>query len=243
MKSILTIAVIGCILFFSSPLSACENCSKEVKHSLHKGSCALQFALTGDLWNLQMEDLMGSFFSGKIHLSDKRAIRMGIQLSGGKEDRDGSTTQGERRTSLDRHSTSGSISLVLQPVWYLRANDNIHFNVGIGPNVSFGRATSSQTNYIQNSSDGPVTTSNLIEEKKKNYFLGVEGTVGVELFLKKNLSFTTEFHPSLGYGFLKSEYTNRYDLASGSYDQQSEETRENLQFNSNAVRIGLSFYF
>jgi hypothetical protein len=245
MKSILALILIGSSVLASPSFSAAEITADTVAHSLHKGSCAMQFALGGDLFHLQMTGFMGSFFSGKYHLSDKQAIRVGIGISGNKKAEDEADSPQESPPSSyskrDYHTNAVVISFVAQYIWYLRTNENIHFNVGLGPNLTYKHSKSLTTVHYEAGYQGnPSASKVLMDDRFKEYLAGLEAMVGTELFLKKNLSLLAEFHPFLGYDFSKHNSSRR---TSGQNSVNSEEKTEDIQYGSNGVRFGLSFYF
>jgi len=245
------IVILLCGLLVSSSFSQALNYDKgKAKHSLHKGSWALQFALTGSLMELRMIDYMGSFFSGKYHFSDKRALRLGVEFSGSSEDRNSSNNDeyqsGFRNSEDNRQSSSHYIALVFQHLWYLRANNNIHFYMGIGPDLSWRISNYSSDADVDYSNENDVNSSQNITKKKSiSYYLGFQGSIGVELFTSKNLSLLVEFYPWLGYSYLRYErnYDKEQSAGEESISTQEIDTTKVFNYRTNEVKLGLSFYF
>ena len=86
-RRIMQLAVLLVLVTFYTSIHAEECQAKNTEHSLYKGAYAVNFGLSGDLWNLSIDDYWGSTFSGKYHLTNNRALRIGLEMRGRVESR------------------------------------------------------------------------------------------------------------------------------------------------------------
>jgi hypothetical protein len=248
MNRLIALVVIGLVTLSSTTIAG-ENEEQATKHSLHKGAFALNFGLSGSLLDISLRDYMDSYFSGKYQLSDKRALRFGINFSGSSEDRDYDRTRVYNSTSSyhdqteDRSSSGNQVSLFLQYIWYIKNNKNYYFTMGIGPTMDLRRTEydSDNTNY-QYDPDGNSENRSLNNGLYENYFVGLTGSIGVEIFVVSNLSLLAEFHPSIGYTFSERS-DNQLNSQQNYRDSSYREKTKKLSYKSNHVRLGISVYF
>lgn len=245
-KHLLFLFSLLCVVVLAQPLF-----SQEKETPLKKGAWALQFQLSGSLLDFTVRDYLGTTFSGKYHLSERRAIRFGINISGSSLDsqnnNEGFYGPDEHRVAnSDVTSSDHSIQFVEHHLWYPRQTDGIYLFAGFGP--TFG-LTVRKYNLLEELIDEDEAPQNLAETHYKLeqiYFLGLSGVLGIEYFLFKNVGITAEFQSMLGYnyGSIKTEHTINSALNSDSNRIYTEtQTSRGFNYRSNSVKIGASIYF
>lgn len=239
------------------------------KNSLIAGSKAFLFEVDG-LLNIDFSGFNGATLSYKFHSSSRKAYRIGLSLSGSVSD--GDVFASSHRTSINfaipdtnisSISTSGpnqSENLVLDinvvRLFYSSVNQKVSGFIGLGPAVGVRWLSTSTSNLAVT----PSTSSTIVSEriqtsdrKDKGWNIGVNGLVGVEWFVRTNISFMSEFGSTLAYDWSRSERTDIrideiYDTVSGPITRIETTTfshskNRGLLLRNSVVRLGLSVYF
>lgn len=177
------------------------------QNSLQEGKFALQFRLDG---SFTLKAFHGSSFSMKYHLSDYFALRAGVMIS--------NYSQIYNKLNGVDTSTSNSneVELITELIYYLKVVDDIALFTGGG--LSYSRYGNENQN--NNNSD---------------WALGLSGIVGMEWFVKKNISLSAEYSLKLNYAD-----SNHEGYISGAWTQTH---FTSVYFSSyNQFKIGVSLY-
>ncbi len=228
-------AFLGAALLYSVAFSQADSQpTLNGENSLYDGSSSLQFQISD---NFSLSAFKGLAFSGKKHISDKTAIRLGVDIyvsSSGNDTH--STYQQPNDSSFTSENNSNfwaSSGFDIQYIRYTSLKSPIHFFWGAGPNFRYQR-TSYESERITLST-GAISTRN---DENKSLSAGMSGIAGVEWFAVKNISFLAEYGSSLYYQWMKSTIHNNTPQKSSS----SSETNS-LVFSPASVRLGISLYF
>jgi hypothetical protein len=220
-------------------------------NSLQKGNWALQFEMYGGFLTFQIREYLGATFSGKYHISDNRALRVGLDIDGASTDfaveSDQKNQDYARETTSDGTNSNHNLNLVLQHLWYLRENNGIHLYTGLGPMIYINTKRVDQTDDLYHESETDFVDDKTVRHSTdKNYFLGLSGSIGVEYFIKQNLGLSFEFQSSVGYDYEIDKYkrtSERADDSDYGFDENSDRTSHGFSYHSNRVKVGLSIYF
>lgn len=176
-------------------------------NSLKEGKFALQFRLDG---SFTLKAFHGSSFSAKYHTSDYFAIRGGVMIS--------NYSQIYNKLNGIDTSTSNSneIEIISELIYYLKVVDDIALFTGGG--LSYSR----YGNENQNNDN-------------TDWGIGLSGIIGMEWFMKKNISLSAEYNLKLNYSD-----TNHEGYISGIWTRRH---YTSIYFSSyNQFKIGISLY-
>lgn len=216
---------------------------KARSNSLVDGAWALQFQISDRGFTLR--SFQGLAFSGKYHLSDKKAIRLGLEfdasISSGTHEEYRRTPYDTMSTIADIDSNMQSIEFVAQYLVYPSVEANVNFYFGAGPLVQFFRVDAE-----------PEITSEYVDTTyvskpinyNKTWAVGINGVIGVEWFATKNISLLAEYGVALKYTSLKFIRSYVYVSKDGLfYFNRYEDDKEFFEFDPMSVKFGLSVYF
>lgn len=179
------------------------------QNSLKRGKFALQFQLDG---NFTLKPFQETSFSGKYLITDLSAIRAGIQFS----------NSVDVESKIDDKDTTKQSSLNIkinaQYIYYLSVVDDICLYTGSG--LSYGRDLYTNGSYY---------------EEQDSWSIGLSGIIGMEWFVKKNISLSGEYSLVLNY------YDNYYK--GPDRNQIIERHIKKVSLSSyNQFKIGVSLY-
>ena len=179
------------------------------QNSLKKSKFALQFQIGG---SLTLKPFQESSFSGKYHFTDFSAIRAGIQISN-------SVDIESKIDDVDSlKSNSLSFKINAEYIYYVGVEDDICLFIGGG--LAYGR------DFYN--ADGTYLSSD-------SWNIGLSAIIGMEWFVKKNISLSGE------YGIILN-YLNRYST-NLSRNVIINQHKTNFNLNSyNQFKIGVSLY-
>ncbi|NLT50263.1 MAG: outer membrane beta-barrel protein [Ignavibacteria bacterium] len=212
-------------------------------HSLKAGSWALQFGISN---NFTLSNFNGSTFSGKYHLTDNSAIRVGLTLSGQTGDRDqSSSTKYNPSASNEQSKPFEDYNLTLKTAYLFYPNNDkqIKLYFGAGPILGWSKYEVSGTdNNYQND-----TLNNSLTEKitRNNLQVGLNGILGAEYFLTSYLSVHAEYSATFAYQIQKQKNSGERIYI---YDKNNPQITESdikqtsWGFYSGSVLFGLSVY-
>lgn len=212
-----------------------------IEKGLHRGTWALQFAL-GSAFSRRSSE--GFTISAKRHMSERSALRIGVDLFGYIDAADLDRTgysyvdSSENRSSASDDRNAQGITLFTQYVNYSAFKKPIGIYWGLGPLVRFSRhhGISEGRDYY----DPEIFT---YTRKYTDYALsaGATGALGVEWFATKRISITAEYGASLEYQYAwaKSTVESSQVYNNTSYKQTARSLRWSLQ----NVLFGISVYF
>ena len=118
---------------------------------------------------------------------------------------------------------------------YFKYKEFLHFNIGIGPTINFGKYEEIQTNSIN---DNPYSESMY---EGSGMSIGVEAFLGLELFLHKNISFDL----NVGYTLSKVNDIKNQDgelMIHYNSNMITNPSLIRLDFSGYYISSGLNFY-
>jgi hypothetical protein len=210
------------LLFISPSLNAQDPTSLAGKY-------ALQFQVSQ---NFTLSSFMGSVISGKYHLTNKNAIRIGLGFSSTMGNQSSVTQYSSGASDVNNVSEGNSQSVDITAQYMITPviSDKIRFYCGAGP--KFGLNFSK----INNTSNAVNTSQYIDKQNTKGYSAGIMCSAGVEWFFSSKMSLCAEY--GLTYVYSYAKITGDYN---GSYTATQETYK--YSFDGNNVRFGLSVYF
>jgi len=164
--------------------------------------------------------------TGKYHFNKKHAVRLFGGTYGSKLDGiENSCNQPE----LDRVDESFYIETGLQYVRYLNPDSRVKVYLAVGPYYTF--------DYYNSNRDVAIIGGWYSYYYRKDWSLGVAGSLGVEYFILDNISLIGEYFVSATAG--KSIGNSRSAESNNWYSSES----TNYGFRFNKMQIGFSVYF
>lgn len=149
---------------------------------LKKSKFALQMQMSG---LLNLRPFQGNVLSGKYHISDQSAIRLGFSIS---------NSYSFYNVEVDEEQGKGqsfSFELNAQYIQYIKTEDDIAVFLGCGPSYDKQLYSAYSSSLRQN-----------------NWSLGIDGIIGVEWFFKRNMSLSAEYGLELNYSETRSSDYN-----------------------------------
>ncbi len=191
--------------------------NEEHQTKMNPGNWALMFQIDK---NFTLKNYSGALISFQKTLSDRNAVRLGLNLNGG---------YNEQKSSATQKTTTGKfhIGVSMNYLWYAHVSNNIRFYYGLGPIVAFGF---DHTKNSQNSGANITKQTTLTEE------IGLDGVAGVEWFFRPRISLLAEYVPSLTGKFQST--VNKSTFAARTKSSVSD-----IHFGPLPVRFGVSVYF
>ncbi|GJQ61338.1 MAG: hypothetical protein SCALA702_03910 [Melioribacteraceae bacterium] len=223
MKKVIT-AIIFVGLFYSSIFAQeAEEKKEEVDLS---GKFALMFQVGS---NFSLRTFEGSTISAKYQISNVSSVRFSLSTNFFGDDTKQDAIRADTLYSkLDEERNFSNLDLSIYYLQKLRSFDDIGFYVGVGPFVRL-KNTFTKLNETQPEMQ--------FEGTDINNSYGVSFIVGVEWFVKKNISFLAEYSSSYFYS------TSQDYQPSTSYTYSWNTKSSEWAFSSNGAKIGLSLYF
>ena len=184
---------------------------------------ALQFQIEE---HFSIRDFHGTLISGKYHINQKSAIRIGIGFT--LKNQDNKTEQKQFASNTWNEKMKKNISDYYMQInmQYLRYLSNIadtKLYIGAGPFWDY--------NSLENSN---ITLG--FTEKNEFWRIGLKIIIGIEYFVVKNISFSGEYSPSFCYFHNESHEKNDSSV-------YFRNTSSGYQIDNEKVRIGISIYF
>ena len=191
------------------------------------GKYALQFQIAD---NFQLASFQGATFSGKYHLNNFSAVRLGLTTNLNNQNR--GTDYQLLDTTYSAHSDGSnhgySFTIDAQYIFYIETLNEVSFYCGAGPEIGY---------YFnkQNSSTANPDTSITSNQTSKNFSVGLDFIGGVEWMFSKRMSLSAEY----GLSFYYQKNTASMN------DPNTIIQTNNKSFNINPgyVKFGLSVYF
>ena len=228
---------LACVI--ATPAIAQQDKEKARDNSLYDGAWALQFQISS---NFRLYDFQGMAFSGKYHLSDKKAIRLGLEfdasISSGTDEQYHVSPYDTMSTITDIDSNTQSIELIAQYLVYPSPEAEVNFYFGAGPLVEFFRIDA-KSEQISEYADTAYMSRPI--NYNKTWAAGINGVIGVEWFAAKNISLLGEYGVALKYRSVK--FIRTYINKGIPYFNRYEYDKEFFEFDPMSVKFGLSAYF
>jgi len=193
------------------------------------GKYALQFQISQDF---TLSNFLGSVISGKYHLTNKNAIRIGLGFSTTMGNQSSATqySSGESDANNVSESNNQSFDITAQYMITPVISDKIRFYCGAGPKFGLSFSKTNNTSNVVNAAQY------VDKQNTKGYSAGVMCSAGVEWFFSSKMSLCAEYGLTYVYSYTKNtrDYNGSHTTTQETY---------NYSFNGNNVRFGLSVYF
>ncbi len=191
---------------------------------------ALQFQIDQ---NFTLSNFQGSVFSGKYNFNKNLAVRVGLSIMGSSSD---NTTDNFYDNTLEENSKTDqsvfSTKIATQLLYYLARFNDVSFYLGGGPFYHYWNATN-ENNTLRN--DMPIFSKT--ERTMKGF--GVESVLGVEWFVKDNISLSSEY----GFEFRSTDREEKNENRTNEISNNNNLNGSSVAFNASTVKFGLSVYF
>ena len=192
---------------------------------------AVQFQISS---SFTLRSFQGALISFKRNLSNKTALRIGIDLRSNfgntKEEGYLSTNDSTvRDRKIDRHDID--VGLISQFIFDF-TKDNISVFVGGGPLINYS--------HSKNNENYRIPLENESKYSAEAWNVGFSFPIGVEWYFRNNMSLSAEYGLLVYYQFQKEErkiYTSDSDFLYDSYDTKM------FYITPSNVLFGLSIYF
>lgn len=219
-KSLLSIIfILPYLILYTNSIYSQSNDSAAL--SLKKGNAALLFSVGAEF---KLGSIDGAMFSGKYHLSDRIALRMGAGIN--LRDKEANYNYHDQG-ALPISDESSTYTLNGYLVYYLIKKNIINPYLALGPIYTYNR----EYELFQYSD-------------RYERFEGIQRSVGAgilfgaEWFFTGNMSLFAEYNPSFIH--TKSEYYYYGRSSNGDYSEHEIGTIDQI---NNSVRLGLGIYF
>ncbi len=209
------------------------------KHSLRDGAWALQFGLPA----FSRGGYNDPELSIKYHLSDRGALRIGMEIEGvisfGNSDNYRGEDEPDSMINYTEFDTDRQgFRLDLQYTSYGPSTSNLHLFWGAGPLIDFfrGKEKSESVSYGYY---GQRRTS--VEYNSTQWAFGLSGAIGAEWFLSTRVSLVAEYGISLEYRY----YTRESNAVSYYYEESYSRNKyhnNSFDLDLRESKIALSVY-
>ncbi len=221
----------------------------------HEESCTEKSTGIADLWSLQFQiganlsltSFQGLAISGKRHFTQNKALRLGINFNSNRSDRD---KQESRFMSDDStyfnnkdNGTNFKVDLIGLYLTYWQTKYDILIFYGYGPLIGYGW-NSYESENLQSAKTNNLLKSK-IEHSRHEASFGASGVVGIEWFVKDNISLHAEYGVIARYTFqtVNAEIVNESFSPPVVHVTEIKEKNKFFDLNPTGVRFGLSVYF
>jgi hypothetical protein len=218
--------IISLLFFFIVFTKVCFPQNESYLDSLD-GKFALQFQISD---NFNLTNFQGTTFSGKYHLSNRDAVRLGVSLEFGNADIETSVTRLDTSdiNKSENNTDEFGIMVNLQYIRYFTVTSNIALFGGAGPFIN-----------IQNQSSERTINEDETEVKVKSdrdiFSTGADILLGVEWWFYKQMSLSAEYGITFSYWSSKDNFSD---------DNTKAESKINsFSVNGKHVNFGISVYF
>lgn len=227
----LKLSILFVLLFTGLIFSQTED-SEQSNSSETENIWALQFQV---IENFKISTFEGSTISLKKVLSDCSSLRFGVSINTAISDVDEENTT-TANNSQNNYQVSLNISSLY--LWNTPIKSDVSAYCGIGPTLNFSHYKNTSKNEELNN-DTFTMTENIITEN--NFGIGISGVIGVEWFVKDNISILGEYETNAIYNFTKTKTDVNHN---DSYFDNTIERKGNVfRFNSVGAKLGVSIYF
>jgi len=196
-------------------------------------SKCLQFLIGSDF---RLSSFQGSTISFKKHLSNTRAFRFGVTISGNIEDRN--DFYDYENDTLDyrqiKDINNFGINIIGQYLKYIPYKHS-HLYYGCGPRIIFSKTTIKSQTQVYTTGDWEAS-STAGKSYSKNFQIGLIFVAGIEVFISKSISIHSEYNQGISY---------RYYWYKQYINDNTDLIRKNNSyfFDKSGVKFGCSFYF
>lgn len=233
------LSLMAVIITFPALSSAEQQKHDKCTSYFEPGSWSVQFQIADQI---NLEPFNGKAISLKYHLSEKSAIRLGLNLGLGSDDSDSEHSYTYRDTledlsELESESSSQMAQLNLVYMLYPNPDGKVKLFYGAGPLVMVSR-TKSERESID-------TTGDSMKESHwgRSWALGLIGIFGAEWFATDAISFHAEYRAIARYMRTNSEVDRTSYNDSRASIITSDKESDDWDFDASKVTFGISLYF
>lgn len=223
MKKVITIIIFAGLFYSSIFAQETEEKKEEVDLS---GKFALLFQLGN---NFNLSNFEGTTFSAKYQFDHKSAVRFSVSTGiNANYSEEVQIYDGDVIVKEVGDSDVLNIGFNATYLRYLRSFDDIKFYLGGGIDLGVRETKVDSKHEITGDS---FYSTNILNS------YGVQIVIGVEWFVKNNISFLAEYASS--YAYRVEDYSQPY----GDYTRIKHTRIERWEFANHGAKIGLSLYF
>lgn len=228
-----TFSLIVVLLLASNIYSQQENLKEESSEDLW----ALQFQIAS---NFTLTTFGGSTLSLKRKLSDCTSLRFGLGINSAIFDSDievyPTPSNGINR-GTNNNETKFGLDISALYLWNTENKNNISAYYGLGPLVGFSYSKTKTENFTVFAD----TRVNVWQTTTINSLaIGSIGVLGVEWFVKENISLVGEYGAALTYNYSSEK---RIDDTSDHRGSTTENNVDNFRLYSLGAKLGIAIYF
>lgn len=217
------------LLFFILSLVSTTTAQTSNLDSLD-GKFALQFQISS---NFQLKDFQGTTLSGKYHIGNKEALRLGVSI--GFADQEAEVEENFFETdsliNSDLDQNYFMIGVRLQYIRYFFNTYNVGFYAGGGPSFTYDKVD--QTEKRMPPFEYPI------EQFREILSVGFNLLAGVEWMFTKNMSLSAEYGILFYYQTLDETRTYPYSYM----PKKTKVNSDSFGIVSDRVNFGISIYF
>jgi len=197
------------------------------------GKWALQFQIDH---YFTLDDFQGGTFSGKYHLSNSSAFRLGVSYSSETDEQDEKQTLkfSDETETVNKNDIReyDVIGFNLQYLYYTKIVNSISMFLGAGVNYE-----TSLSNRKGTTTREDFTGTDIYETSYSGY--GIDLLIGVEWFVRSNIGISAEYGSK--YRSIEYEGTDSYSSGDESISVDYEGTESGFEYDR--VKFGVSIYF
>lgn len=190
--------------------------------------------------NFKLTSFAGSTISLKRNLSETNSIRVGIGLYSDIGDRNEESkfySSSISQNNISQDISDFGLNLTALYLWNSIRKSHVSFYYGIGPSISYSYFKNQNRNENINS----ISVETYENTLTQNVFgFGVTGVLGIEWYVKDNISLLGEYGIYSGYSISKQKTENYQSVSSTRTTGDVDTNGFTLQ--SLGVKLGISVY-
>jgi hypothetical protein len=220
--------IFALIIILTQRLSSQDSTSQQIDLT---GKFALQFQIAE---NFKLTSFQGSIISGKYNFSNSLALRFGVSFNArnDKYDQDNSNVNTNNKYLSVDEIADYSVQIKPQLLYSSSIVEDVSFYWGGGLTLIY-------EHNAQNSKSTVDTLLTTYEYNSSGFGYGLEAVVGVEWFVKKNISLSAEYGLQVSHIKVNIEQKRVENGSNILNKNDNSYTRSN----GNLIRMGLSVYF
>ena len=212
--------------------------AQDAQHSLTDGAWALQFRIGEDF---TLRSFEGMNLSVKKHLKSNHAVRFGIDFGGDNIKLMDELDNDSQSLSAQATEKAHFLRLSAHYLFYPRAAKSIEVFFGAGP--FFGVLMHNAESGSQDMNTDPLQEDRALEMDRDSWTLGASFIIGVEWFVKKEISLTAEYGTSFSYTHSRIDRVEEGMVDQDANSQTTSSEISHYKFEANQVKFGVSIYF
>jgi len=179
--------------------------------------------------------------SVKKHLKSNHAVRLGIDFGGDNIKLTDELDNDMQSLSAEATEKAHFLRMSAHYLFYPRSTKSVHVFFGTGP--FFGLLMQNQNAGSQDLNMDPPQEDRVTEMELDSWMLGASFIIGVEWFLKKEISLTAEYGTSFSYTHSRIEREMEGLVDQEMISQTTTQDVSHYKFEAKQVKFGVSFYF